>query len=558
MSISVAEQYIKDAASGAILVSDQVRLTCSNHLKDLQSGHVRGLSFDPEQGNRVIQFIETFCCHNLDEYAGKPFLLEPWQKALLYILYGWRFASSGYRRFTVAYVELCKGNGKSMMASALGLYEMIGTGIQGASVYSVATQREQARIVWKDAALMVAHSPSLSSRIVSGRNNLHIPDSASKFEPLSSEEGSLDGKRPACIIADELHRWVGPNANDLWNVLINALGKVRNPLFFVITTAGAGHENLCWRQRDYSERVLSGAYPDDRHFSWICCLAEGDDPEDSSLWIKSNPNLGVSVKMDELKAVYERAKGDPASLNGVLRLRLGVWSESDVTWMQMDMWDSCTASVSAETLTKRPCFGGLDLSTTTDVSAFVLVFPPFGTDRKWSVLPYFFLPEDNIAERVRRDRVPYDVWERQDLFELTPGNVIDYDFIRHRINELSLQYDIKEIAFDVWNSSQLVTQLQDDGFEMVKFSQRAETMSAPVKFFMELVLKGDLAHGRNPVLRWMASNVIATPDASGIVKLDKSKKREKIDGIVAALMGLGRASLFIVDKPAPAPMKFGW
>ena len=555
MPNSPAERYIADVLAKKLVVSDQVFKSCERHRNDLKNGHERGLRFSPEQGQHVITFIEQFCKHSQGEWAGNPVLLEPWQQAMLYILYGWRWAETGYRRFKFAYVELAQGNGKSLLASALGLYELIGSGEPGAEVYSVATKKDQARIVYSEAERMVAQSPALKSRITSHRDNLSIAGTASKFQPLSSDEDSLDGPRPQCLIADELHAW-GGSARKLWDVLSNALGKRRSPLFLVITTSGSGRESLCWQQHDYSERVIAGIFDDDTWFAWICCLSEGDKFDDPSIWIKANPNLGVSVKFDELSAVVNKAKGDPASLNGVLRLRLGVWTENVTSWMPMDKWDSCNTTVDPDALHGRPCFAGLDLSTTTDISALVLVFPPFGTDRKWSILPQFFLPEDNLSERVRRDRVPYDVWEREGLFNLTPGNVIDYEFIRHRIRELAEQYDIKEIAFDRWNSSQIVTQLTDDGLQMVKFGQGYESMNSPTKALMELVLKGDIAHGGNPVLRWMASNAVALLDPAGSIKLDKSKSREKIDGMIGLVMGIARASLVVVDKPAPARFKF--
>lgn len=545
-----ADQYISDVLAGRVITSQSVRQTCERHRKDLADGHLHNLRFDPAKAQRIITFIERFCRHSQGEWAGKPLILEPWQHALLWILYGWTWADTGYRRFRFSYVELARGNGKSMLASAIGLYEMIASGEPGAEVYSVATKKGQARIVFSEAERMVKQSPSLKKRVKNFRDNLHIPGTASKFQPLSSDEDSLDGPRPQAIIVDELHAW-GPSGRKLWDVLSSGLGKRRSPLFFVITTAGSDRQSVCWQQHEYSEKVLQNVIADDTWFSWICGLDDGDNFEDSAAWIKANPNLGVSVKLDELTSAINKAKGDPASLNGILRLRLGIWTQTHTAWMPIDAWNTCSAKVDPDALHKRPCFAGLDLSTTTDISALVLLFPPFDDDPKWSVLPFFFLPADNIDKRVKRDRVPYDAWSRQGLFELTPGNVIDYSFIRAKINDLSSRYDIREIAYDPWNATDIVTRLTEDGFTLVKMRQSHESLSGPTKRLMELTLSKSLAHSGNPVLKWMASNVMVKLDPAGNAKPDKERSREKIDGIVALIMALGRAMVVpIGHKPA--------
>ncbi len=539
--LSVAEKYIRDAAAGKIVTSKLVRLACQRHLDDLETAHERNLRFDPDAAQHIIDFIETYCRHSQGEWAGNPFLLGPWQKAMLWILYGWCFKDTGFRRYRYAYAELAKGNGKSCLASGIGLYELIGSGEPGAEVYSVATKKDQARIVFNEAERMVAQSVVLKNRIRNFRDNLHIAKTASKFQPLSSDEDSLDGPRPQCLLADELHAWPG-NGRKLWDVLANALGKRRSPLFLAITTSGSDRQSICWQQHEYSEKVLAGIVQDDTWFAWICGIDPEDDWEDERNWIKANPNLGTTIRMEELRAVVNKAKNDPASLNGVLRLRLGVWTQSHTLWMPMDEWDACGEPIDLEALRGRHCYGGLDLSTTTDCSSFVLTFPPSDEDPSWVVLPTFFLPQGSIEKRVKRDRVPYDVWNRQGLFELTEGNVIDYGFIRKKILELADMYDFREIAFDRWNAQDIVTRLQDDGFTMVKFGQGFESMNAPTKRLMELVLSRQLRHGGHPVLRWNMSNVMVRMDPAGFIKPDKEKSREKIDGTLGTIMGIGVSS----------------
>ncbi len=543
----VANEYIRQASSGEIIVSNFVRQACQRHLDDLETGHLRNLKFDLMHGQRVITFIESFCRHSQGEWAGTPVELAPWQQAMLYILYGWRWADTGYRRFRFAYVELAKGNGKSFLASALGLYELIGQGEPGAEVYSVATKKDQARIVFSEAERMVSQSPALKSRIKSFRDNLHIAGTASKFQPLSSDEDSLDGPRPQCLIADELHAW-GFSARKLWDVLANALGKRRSPLFLVITTSGSGQESLCWQQHAYSDKVLSGIHVDETWFAWVCCLDDGDDWEDESCWIKANPNLGVSVRLDELAGVVNKAKGDPASLNGVQRLRLGIWTSAISVYLPMDKWEACSKVYTAAELKGQPCFGGLDLSTTTDLSAYVLLFPPYGERREWAILPYIFLPEEAIEKRAKRDRAPYPLWVRQGLCITTPGNVIDYQAIRSQILESDVAFDLREIAYDPWNATETATWIEAQGLTAVPIRQGYISMTGPTKRLLELVLSGLIAHGGNPAMRWMASNLMVELDAAGNVKPDKAKSTEKIDGIVAMIIAMARAMVVPLDN----------
>jgi phage terminase large subunit-like protein len=537
---SRAEAYITDVLAGRITTSKLVRLAIERHQRDLATATERNLKFVPEQGQRAIDFIEFFCHHSTGEWAGDKVVLAAWECALVYILYGWHWEDTGYRRFKTAYVEMAKGNGKSFLASAIAIYELIGTGEPGSEVYSAAVTREQAKVVWDESTFMVNKSPALKKRIKKHRNNLHIPGTPCKFQPLSAETGALDGKRPQCIVADEIHRW-GNGGRELWDLLSNSFGKRRSPLFLAITTAGWGSESLCRQQHDYSEKVLSGIHPDDSWFAWVCCLDKDDDYLDEANWIKANPNLHVTVKVKELREVLNKALGDPAQLNGTLRLRFGVWTSTHEQWMPLEKWDACDQPVDAEALKGRPCFGGLDLSSSDDISSFVLLFPPFGDDKLWRVLPYFFLPADNIEQRVKKDRVPYDVWHQQGLFVLTPGNVIDTQFVLEKIKELAEAYQIVEIGYDKALSADLTPQLEAAGLTAVPINQGDVSMTPPVKRLMEMVLRKEIATNKNPVLRWMATNLVVEVRPTGLFKPDKSKSIEKIDGIMAIFDALSRA-----------------
>lgn len=536
--LSVAEKYIRKVLAGKIVTSSLVRLQIERHERDLKNGRLRGLIFDRDAAQHVIDFFPKFLCHTEGALDGQPFILEPFQQAKLWILYGWYWKDTGFRRFKFAYNEIGRGNCKSTEASGLCLYELLAFGEPGAHVYSAATDKDTARIVFNTAELMLKRSPYLRERVTSYADNMHIPGTSAKFEPVASGADLLLGLRNQFVCFDELH--VSPNAK-LWDVFVSAMGKRDSPMMYACTNSGYDRHSVCWNQREYSIKVLTGVILDDTWFAWVCGLDAGDDWENEKNWIKANPGLGVMVKVKELREAAARAKSDPSALNSFLRFRMSVWTSSDVAWMPPHVWERGDGALDVEVLRRRRCFGALDLSTTTDISAFVLLFPPTRDDAMWRVLPRFYLPKDCIQDRVRRDRVPYDVWERAGHFTLTEGRVIDYRVIRADIELLSRQYDIQEIIFDRWNSTDIVTNLEGDGFEMVEWGQGYASMNAPMKRLMELALSGELAHGDNPVLRWMASNVMAHMDPAGNIKPDKGKSKEKIDGIVALIMALGRA-----------------
>ena len=552
---TAAEAYIEQAAAGHIVVSDWVQKQCQRHIDDLASASSRGLHFDRDSAIKPIRWIQRSCTITEDGIAvaaGQRFRLEAWQQAFLWILFGWRRAD-GTRRFRNVYAELGRGNGKSKLASAIALYVLVGEGTRGVAVYAIATMKEQAKNVFDDSVLMATNSDAPELRALQSHiNNLHIPGTATVYRPLSSDEHTLDGLKPNLVIVDELHahQTKGP-----WNKVKTAQGKKPGSMVLSITTAGYDRHSVCFEQRTYAEKVLDGIFEDDSYLAWICCLSAEDDPFDSVNWIKANPNLDVSIELSTLRDAAKQAQEIPSEYNDFLRLRCNIWTESSVRWMPMDKWDAdaCKSTIDPELLRDRPCYGGLDLATTTDIAAFVLLFPPHGDDPQWRILPHLYLPADNIQARATRDRVPYDSWQRQGLFELTSGNVIDYDFIREDIRNLADLYDIREIGFDRWNASQIVTQLEGDGFTMVQIGMGFASMHAPTKRLMELVLREEISHGGNPVLRWMASNLVVTSDPAGNLKPDKSKSTEKIDGLVATIIALARGML---APPPKKPVKF--
>lgn len=545
---TAAESYIEDVVAGQILVSEWVGKQCKRHIDDLVSASSRGLYFDRDAAFRPIQWISRSCTITEDGIAvrtGQRLRLEPWQQAFLWIVFGWRRAD-GTRRFRNIYAELARGNGKSKLASAIALYILVGEGTKGAAVYSIATTLTQSKVVFDDSVLMATGSqvPELRA-LASHQNNLHIPGTATVYRPLASDEHTLDALKPSLIVVDELHahKSKGP-----WNKCKTAQGKKPASMMLAITTAGYDRHSVCFEQRTYAEKILDGIFEDDSYFAWICCLSPDDDPFDEGNWPKANPNLGISIELATLQDAAKQAQLIPSEYNEFLRMRCNLWTESSTVWMPMAEWDACADAIAPEALKHRPCYGGLDLATTTDIAAFVLLFPPYGDDSKWRVVPHFFLPEDNIQERVKRDRVPYDHWQRIGAFQLTPGNVIDYDYIRDTINSLADVYDIREIGFDRWNAQQLVTQLEGDGHTLVPIGQGFASMHAPTKRLMEMVLRREVAHAGNPVLRWMMSNTVVETDPAGNIKPSKNRSIERIDGIVATIIALARGMLFTPPK----------
>jgi len=546
-SQAIVHGYIEDVLSGRVPACHWVKRACQRHLDDLENGPDRGLHFDAGEGQLAIDFF-SLLKHSKGEWAGQVLHLEPWQQFVVWNLFGWR-REDGTRRFRTAYLEVARKNGKSTMAAGIGLYLLVADGEPGAEVYSAATKRDQARITHSEATRMVKSSPSLRKRLTVFKDNIHIQDTASKYEPLSSDYNSLDGLNIHGAIIDELH---AHKTRDLWDVLETATGSRRQPLMFPITTAGYNRETICFLQHEYTEKILDGVVQDDSFFGIIFTLDEGDDWEDEGCWIKSNPNLGVSKKLDDMRRKATRAKEMPSALNAFLRLELNIWTQSETKWINLAHWTACAKAVDADGLRGRTCYGGLDLSSNIDVSAFVLVFPPQAEGDDYQTLCRFWIPQEAMVERSRRDRVPYLTWVRQGFITATEGNVIDYAWILHQIDQDMQTYDIKEIAFDRWGATKIQTELMDRGGEdfMVQFGQGFVSMSPPMKELERLILEHKLAHGGNPVLAWMANNLVARVDPAENIKPDKEKSIERIDGMVALIMALDRALRHEPRKPS--------
>lgn len=496
----------------------------------------KGYHYDAAAAARAVAFFREVLRHTKGEWAGQPFALEPWQQRdVIEPLFGWK-RPDGTRKYRTVYIEVPRKNGKSTLAAGIGLYLTFADGEPGAEVYSAAADREQAAIVFDTAKGMIEAEPELASRSTSFRRSIVVQQTGSSYKVLSADAPTKHGLHAHGVIVDELH--AQPN-RDLYDVLVTSTGARRQPVVFMITTAGYDRHSICWELHDYALKVRDGIVTDESFLPVIFAAGAEDDWTAEATWRKANPGLGTTVKLEYLQQECGRAQEMPAAQNTFRRLHLNQWTEQADRWLDMTVWDRNATAVADSVLLGRECYAGLDASTTGDVSALGLIFPL--DDGRFALRSLFWIPEENIRRRAERDRVPYDVWVREDLVRATPGNVVDYAFIRAAIQDLTTKYQVKEIAYDPWNVTQLVTQLQDDGATMVEFRQGFASMSGPTKEFEKLLLGGRLLHGGNPVLRWMASNVAVKQDPAGNLKPDKASSTERIDGIVAAIMALGRA-----------------
>ena len=494
--------------------------------------------YDKAKADRAVKFIENLC-HTKGKWAGKRFWLLPWQEQLIRDIFG-IIKPDGYRQFRTAFVEICKKVGKSELAAAVALYLLYADNEPSAEVYGAAADRQQASIVFDVARQMVEMSPALlkRSKLMTATKRIVNYGNSGYYQVLSAEVGGKHGFSVSGLVFDEIH--TQPN-RQLYDVLTKGSSDARqNPLHFIITTAGTDRHSIAFELHTKAVDILEGRRVDPTFYPVVYGLKDDEDWEDEANWYKVNPSLGYTVDIERLRDAYREAKQNPADEVTFKWLRLNMWVSSTVAWIPDAIFMKGNEEIDLAALEGRDCYGGLDLSSTGDITALVLMFPPRDEDEKYILLPFFWVPEETIPQRVKAASVPYDIWERQGYLLSTEGNVIHYDFIEKFINDLAEKYHIVEIAVDRWNATQMIQNLEGDGFTMVPFGQGFASMSGPTKDFYRLLMEGQIIHGGHPVLRWMAGNVVVDTDPAGNIKVTKAKSKEKIDGIVAAIMALDR------------------
>jgi len=505
------------------------------------------------KAERVKRFIEGHCTYSKGEWAGQPFRLLPWQwEDIVRPLFG-TLNADGYRQYRVCYVEIPKKNGKTELCAALGLYMLSADNEEGPEVYVAAADREQAGLTYQAASAMVRSSKLMSKNLkcLDSRKRIIYGAKNGFLQVLSSESYTKHGLSPSCVIVDEIH--AHPD-DDLWNVLTAGTDYARKQqIVFVITTAGVYDKNsIWWKLRSKAQQVKAGISEDSR-FLPVLYLAdpEKDDPSDEELWRRVNPSLGQIFSMDKIRQDYGEAKNDPVDFQNFQRFRLNIPIKSLFRWMPMEKWDACGEAPDMESLKGRTCYGGLDLSSSLDLSGLVLVFPPVEENGTWDILVKAYCPEEGIIKRSKVDRVRYDIWAEQGFLTATPGEVIDYDWIKKDVFDAAQTYDLREIGYDPWNATQIANEIMaelnpsasEHGFQMVMMKQRVQTYNEPMKNMLNSVMQGMIRHGNHPVLRWCADNLVVKVDANANVYPNKEKATEKIDLMTATFMAWGRAVL---------------
>ena len=497
--------------------------------------------FDERAADAVVRFVETALKLTDGQWAGQPFKLAPWQEHdIIRPAFGWK-RKDGTRRYRRVIVWVPRKNGKTELAAGVSFIPLILDGEPGAQVFSIAKSKDQASLVFRKALAMIRRSANLSKVLESFKNSIYCPELGARFEPLSGKADGKHGLSMSGLVGDEVHEW---KDGDLYTFVHQSSGARRQPIEFMISTAG-NRIGYVWELWKYCQQVLDGTVADPETLVVIYAADPEDDWTDPAVWAKANPNLGISVKPEYLAAECKRAQEFPRLENDFKRYHLNLWTEQAVRWLPMDRWDRCQGDLDwtrlEASLIGRRCFGGVDLSQTTDLTALVWVFPPEAEGQAWTFLPRFFVPEARIAERVSRDRVPYNQWLKKGALFATPGNVVDYDFVKAQIRRDADLFQVQGLGFDPWNAMQIMIQMQGEGLPVEQVRQGFLSLSGPSKELERLLLDQQFEHGGHPLLRWCAANVAIETDAAGNIKPSKAKSTERIDGIAALVTAMALA-----------------
>ena len=542
-TVDRAIQYGHDILKGNIISCELTWLAVKRHFDDLERTDKTEYYFDEDAAQHAINWFK-YCRHIEGQWAGTIIELSPWQLFCTAMMFGWK-NERGFRRFRTAYIEVARKNGKSTWMAGLGLYLMFGDLEAGAQVYSVATKKDQAKIIFNASVKMVKKSPELRKYIKSRTNTLLCDLIDSTFKPLGQDSDTEDGLNVHGGLVDELH---AHKSSEMWDVIDSATGSRTQSLIIAITTAGFQRNCFCFEKRTYVKNILNGVFEDPTVFAIIYTLDEEDDCFDQDVWIKANPNLGVSVLLDDMIRLSTTASNNIKDKVNFLVKKLNVWVNSAKCWIDLIAWDKCKREFSIDDLLGRVCYVGIDLSTKIDFSAVAYLFPPINGEKDWYCFVRYFYPEDNVLKREKETKVPISIWAEQGHIKLIPGAIINYGYIEDDIDEMNKKFDIQYIGYDPYNATQLSFTLDEKGYEVKPVRQGLKTLNEPCKEFEGLITSGRFLHNNNPVLNWNASCVVVEPDRNGNYLPSKGKSAGSIDGIAAIIDALVVALEEMVDE----------
>lgn len=536
---TVCNNYAADVVDEKILAGEWVKAACKRHLDDLERGDGYPYCFDSDRVRRVVRFIELLP-HVKGKWASsnQSIKLEPWQVFIVGSIFGWVRKSDGMRRFREAYLEIPRKNGKSVLAAGIGLYCLVADDEYGAEVYSGATTEKQAWEVFRPAKLMASKTPALLEKFgleVNAKTLLRLED-YSRFEPLIGNPG--DGASPSCAIVDEYHEHQN---SDLFDTMQTGMGAREQPLMFTITTAGSNMGGPCYEKRVEAQKVLKGVFDDERLFSVIYGLDEGDDFKDPTMWQKANPNLGVSVSREYIEAQVASAIRTPSKQNSVKTKHFNIWVGAKTAWLNMEQWaKAADSSLRIEDFADSEGMVGLDLATRIDIAARVSLFwKDVDGVKHYYAFPHFYLPEEALDSA--KNAKTYAGWATAGHLELMDGAEISFSQVQDDILNLPKVHGVKEVIYDPWQATQIAQALREEGVEAVEYRNTVGNMSPPMREIEAALAAGRLHHPDNPVFNWMASNVVAKADAKDNIYPRKEVADNKIDGMVALIMAMGRA-----------------
>ena len=506
--------------------------------------------FDDNEAFKVSRFFSQMLTHPKGGSGKpKPFILEPWQEEYVKKLLSWKHKSTGLRKYRTTYLEIPRKNGKTTLAAGILLYMLLVDKENGKEVYSAATTRDQAGLVYEIAAGMVSNSPMLKSRCELIKSKKRIVTADGYFQACSAEAGAIHGTNPHCVVFDELHL---QKDREMWEAFHTGFGARTQPVFMAITTAGHDRSSVCWEQHEYSRNIIDGNIQDDSFYPLLFGAGQEDDWKSEETWAKANPCLDVSLNREYLRAECKQAQEIPGLENSFRRLHLNQWTEQESRLIPMNEWDKCAASIEIADFDGGVCFGGLDLSSTRDVTAFVLLFPKADGV---NVFPYFWIPEDNINRRAAQDQRVIRSFADAGFVEVTEGNEVDVMHVAKRITEICAPFDVRRIGFDPWNAAGPTQRMKELGIPedvLIKMVQGTSTYNEAIKQMLSMLGSQRLKHNGNKVLRWMASNAAGLADSNGNLKFHKGKSGDKIDGMTALGMAL---ALYINENPEGSAYK---